>query len=291
MTPELPVECLRFDAPLARAFQSALDSPHKRTGKTVADRQAIPDGPDATGAAKGEPAVAIARPQPGGPPRLAMPSLDSADSMTGIGETSDWLSSGSGVVSLPEPAASPEASLFTPAPPARTDEPVTHEAAPPAAVESAAESGGAPSGFAWFGSLVNDVSRLLDRRRHRRVPVSFDSRMALVRMKDSRVAPIRGEIVDLSISGLGVRMPNRALGASRGAFANAVVSVELDMPGPEGPLLVAGHVRRIDIIDAMDEARIGIEFVLLTEPDRVRLERAIVAGSAPAGSEKLGTLR
>jgi hypothetical protein len=279
MKPELPAECLRFDAPLARGFQAALDAGSKpasiATPESVADdRPTIPVFPGRLVDPEAAAPTPVVVP---GPPRLTLVPREAPPPQTIERKpTPEWI--GPGLVALPDPDAptvAPE--------PEKSEQPALSLPIDP---KSSAEP--AKEGFGWFGSLVNDVSKLLDRRRHRRVPVSFKSRMALVRLKDSRVAPIRGEICDLSISGLGVRLTRRALGMSRNALANAVVSVELDMPGPEGPLIVAGHVRRIEIIEEIQEARIGIEFVLLTEEDRARIN-ATIAGDRPAVSPGTGT--
>lgn len=274
MTCDLPAECLRFDAPLARAFQAALDAPVKIAPVAVdASRDSEPAPPILPGRHVDPEEASAGSP---GPPRLTLVPRE-APVPTPVAQpaVSEWI--GPGLISLPDPDAP---SIAPATDPAREDAAISLPLDAPA---KEAEDNGKP-GFGWFGSLVNDVSKLLDRRRHRRVPVSFKSSMALVRLKDSRVAPIRGEIYDLSISGLGVRLTRKALGMSRFALTNAVVSVELDVPGPEGPMLVAGHVRRIEIIEAMQEVRIGIEFVLLTDVDRARIDAMIAerASAAPA---------
>ena len=61
------------------------------------------------------------------------------------------------------------------------------------------------------------------------------------------------------------------------------MAVELDLPGAAGPLRVAGQVRWLEVDDDGGEARIGIEFVLMTEPDRRRIAGTLA--SSPAARE------
>ncbi len=140
-----------------------------------------------------------------------------------------------------------------------------------------------PPGSDPFAEPIPDLGKPVERRRHPRVGVSFDSNLALLRMGSSRVAPIRGQLFDLSTSGLAMRFDQTAVGFSRAALDDAVMAVELDLPGTGGPLRVAGQVRWLEVDDDGKEARIGIEFVLMTEPDRRRIAGTLA--SSPAGRE------
>jgi PilZ domain-containing protein len=140
-----------------------------------------------------------------------------------------------------------------------------------------------PPGSDPFAEPIPDLGKPIERRRHPRVGVSFDSNLALLRMGPSRVAPIHGQLFDLSTSGLGLRFDQGAPGFSRAALEDAVMAVELDLPGSAGPLRVAGQVRWLEVDDDGGEARIGIEFVLMTEPDRRRIAGTLA--SSPAARE------
>jgi hypothetical protein len=95
------------------------------------------------------------------------------------------------------------------------------------------------------------------------------------------VSPVQGQLSDLSTSGFSIHFTHAELGASHAALADAVVAVDLDLPGPHGPLRLAAQVRWIEPAAAPDEIRMGIEFVLITEPDR-RLIAGTLAKAALA---------
>jgi hypothetical protein len=111
----------------------------------------------------------------------------------------------------------------------------------------------------------------VERRRHPRVTVSLESRVALLRLSGSRVNPIQGLLSDMSTSGFSIRFANETLGASYAALADAIVAVDVDLPGPNGALRLAAQVRWLEADASPGETRLGIEFVLLTEPDRRRI--------------------
>jgi hypothetical protein len=137
-----------------------------------------------------------------------------------------------------------------------------------------------------FAAPVPDGTSPRDRRRHPRVGASFTSRLAMLRLPGTVVAPIRGHLIDLSTSGLSARFESADLAAARAMLEDAVVALELDLPGPQGPLRVAAQVRWIEIDEPAGEARIGIEFVLLTE-----LDRRLIAGTLARVSLASGILR
>jgi len=135
---------------------------------------------------------------------------------------------------------------------------------------------------------AGDQEAPLERRRHPRVTVTLESRMALLRLSGSRVNPVQGLLGDLSTSGFSIRFANQELGPSHAALADAVVAVDLDLPGPDGALRLAAQVRWIDMEGTPGETRLGIEFVLLTEPDRRRIAGTLAkaALAAHAASRK-----
>lgn len=133
---------------------------------------------------------------------------------------------------------------------------------------------------------IGEREAQVERRRHPRVSVSLASRLALLRLTGSRVTPVEGRLGDLSTSGFSIRFANGELGPSRGALADAVVAVDLDLPGPHGGLRVAAQVRWLEVDEAHDEARLGIEFVLLTEPDRRRIAGTLARAALAARDQE-----
>lgn len=319
-TPELPVECLRFDATLTRELKTALAASRPVTGGgadgfTPETRALLPAGPRRQEDLDFAPRVPT--PSPGdGPPRLAPPS-ESAPPGQASRDTGDWIEHG--VLSLsgtPDPAAGvddasvPRAGDGATLDLASADAPGTGAASPadlprertielPPLGHVPARKRGRPlveqpgpremgDGLIIppctdpFAAPIPDLGEPLERRRHPRVAVSFETRMAMLRLQGSRVPPIRGELFDLSTSGLGVRFAKQALGALGAALADAVVAVELDMPGADGPLRLAAQVRRLETDEESADAQIGVEFVLMTEPDRRRIAGMLASVPQPA---------
>lgn len=133
-----------------------------------------------------------------------------------------------------------------------------------------------------FGAAAGEQELLAERRRHPRVSVSLESRMALLRLTGTRVAPVQGQLGDLSTSGFSIRFTNDELGASHAALADAVVAVDLDLPGPHGALRLAAQVRWLEVGTVPGETRMGIEFVLITEPDRRRIAGTLAKAALAA---------
>ncbi len=126
----------------------------------------------------------------------------------------------------------------------------------------------------------------VERRRHPRVSVSLASRLALLRLSGSIVPPVEGQLGDLSTSGFSIRFATQELGASRGALMDAVVAVDLDLPGPRGGLRLAAQVRWLEVDEVGNEVRLGIEFVLLTEPDRRRIAGTLAQAALAARDQE-----
>lgn len=133
---------------------------------------------------------------------------------------------------------------------------------------------------------IGEQEPQVERRRHPRVSVSLASRIALLRLSGSTVAPVEGQLGDLSTSGFNIRFESQALGASRGALVDAVVAVDLDLPGPRGGLRLAAQVRWLEVDDVRNEVRLGIEFVLLTEPDRRRIAGTLAQAALAAREQE-----
>jgi hypothetical protein len=129
---------------------------------------------------------------------------------------------------------------------------------------------------------ISDDEPMVERRRHPRVAVSLESRVALLRLSGSGVAPIRGQLSDLSTSGFSIRFADQGLGASREALTDAVVAVDMEVAGTRGSLRVAAQVRWLDADEPGDVTRLGIEFVLLTEPDRKRIAGTLARAALAA---------
>lgn len=280
LIPELPAETLRFDARLVREMKAVLaaaaSSPSGSHGRTVGTQSPLP-----TRLPQGSASI----------PSPRMPVEGSPSSTAGQRDGSDLLEFG--VVSLDKVSTQPASGS-----PGEAVEPATPEApsaqTPPRAQE--------PETTAPSGELADqeelDPPRgeespapsnapTPERRRHPRVAVSFESRLALLGLSDSRLSPIRGLLADLSTSGLSVRFATQALGSSRGALADAVVAVDLELPGPAGAMRVAAQVHWLDVDEQAGEARLGIEFVLLTEPDRRRIAGALARAALAAHAASL----
>lgn len=319
--PELPVECLRFEAPLARELKAVLAASRPATGMmaegfTPEARALLPTSPRRREDLDVTPRVPT--PTSGdGPPRLA-PLVEGPPEGTAR-DSGDWIEygglplsgesespAGDGDAPAPPAGDGPTLDLLSGAPTSASETSVPIELSRERTIELSGselprkrgrpvverpgpvEMGDGliiPSIVDPFAAPIPDVGEPIERRRHSRVAVSFETRMALLRLKGSRVAPIRGELFDLSTSGLGFRFGKQLLGASRAALAHAVVAVELDMPGSEGPLRVAAQVRWLE--EHGDEARVGIEFVMMTEPDRRRIAGAL-AGTPLATRDASG---
>jgi hypothetical protein len=255
--PELPVESLRFDAPLARELQAMFATLAPSAGATPG------------GFTTEVRALLPTRPRPRadletghGPPRLELPA---AGGTAPDRDPGDWVEFG--VVCLGDGSAGgkpitrgghhdADATEITLDPPGSGESPAPPAADPPAAPTA-------------------DAGDPTERRRHPRAAVSFESRMALLRLEGTRLAPIHGRIFDLSPTGIGMCFPRPALSRARAALDGAVVAIELDLPGPDGPLRMAGEVRWLELDPRADEARLGLAFLLVTEPDRRRIAGAL----------------
>jgi hypothetical protein len=314
---ELPVECLRFEASLTRELQRERAASQPLTGATAGGftpdarallptrlrrREDLDVAPSVPTSAQGE-----------APPRLAPPAEGAAPA-DAPHDTGEWVEHGvvslsgspadsGGDASAPEavpgttvdltPDAARAAGASDPTDPPRErtielpplgEKPARRRGRPVVERPGPQEMGDGlivPPTPDPFAAPIPDLGKPIERRRHPRVAASFQTRMAMLRLPGTRVAPIHGELFDLSTRGLGLRF-SKELAVTGGALADAVVAVELDMPGPEGSLRMAAQVRWLEIDEDRTEARIGIEFVLMTEPDRRRIEAALASVPQPA---------
>jgi PilZ domain len=115
----------------------------------------------------------------------------------------------------------------------------------------------------------------VERRRDPRVEVGLISRVALLGIAGHGLEPLRGRLVDLSISGMAIQFPREQLMPSYEPIANALVAIDLEFPPPAPPLTLAGRVRHLRIDGSEGMVLIGVEFVLSTEVDRSRLLEAV----------------
>ena len=311
LVPELPAETLRFDAPLVRAVRAAIAEAASSSNVRAHGRPAGPNAPLPTRPEDVDPGPTSIRPL-----RLAERVEDATSPAPPKPDSGDWLEFG--IVSLGSAADSAAASDSVPAekvePPAHDgsespnsptpptleatgSEPTLGEEVPEPEVAGSAEGEPGPVEHEALESPPGDEAPApsvlpanppSERRRHPRVAVSLESRMALLGLTDSPLAPIRGMLADLSTSGLSVRFPTRDLAPTRAALVDAVVAVDLELPGPAGPMRLAAQVRWLEGDEPSREARLGIEFVLLTEPDRRRIAGALAraALAAHAASRK-----
>ena len=124
-------------------------------------------------------------------------------------------------------------------------------------------------------SLALSSTENVDRRRDPRVEVGLLSRVALIGLAGDGLEPLRGRLVDLSISGMSIRFPTEQRTPAYQSLANSLVSIDLEFPEPAPSLTLAGRVRHLREEPNEASVLLGVEFVLSTEIDRARLLDAV----------------
>jgi len=124
-------------------------------------------------------------------------------------------------------------------------------------------------------SLALPSTESADRRRDPRVEVGLLSRVALIGLAGDGLEPLRGRLVDLSISGMSIRFSTEQRTPAYQSLANSLVSIDLEFPEPAPLLTLAGRVRHVREEPNEASVLLGVEFVLSTEIDRARLLDAV----------------
>ena len=124
------------------------------------------------------------------------------------------------------------------------------------------------------GVATPDDSSAAERRQVKRVPVTFAARVALMGISDAREAALVGDVVDLSMGGVGLRFPARDLEHALNVLRDE--TLRIDLITPDGHFLeLAGRVRWLDFSDR-ESVSGGVQFVLLTDSDREAIARLVM---------------
>ena len=125
------------------------------------------------------------------------------------------------------------------------------------------------------------ASAPFERRRDSRVSVAFESRVAMLGLAGSRVAPFAGRLFSLSPSGVGLGFPRAELLPVRDALEGSLLTVEIQLPDGEPPVRLMSRVRWVQLAPQgpgqPDEmGTVGLEFVLLNARDHARIQSALI---------------
>jgi hypothetical protein len=118
-----------------------------------------------------------------------------------------------------------------------------------------------------------------ERRRDNRVRISLGKRMALMGLEGTRIKPLEGELVDLSMGGMCIAFPRDQVHQLKGPLENSVLAFRLDLPsGP--PILASARVCWVRLPDSADAQvratiRVGFEFIPMPLEDRERLRQEL----------------
>lgn len=129
------------------------------------------------------------------------------------------------------------------------------------------------------------VAAPFERRRDTRVSLSFETRVAMLGLAGSRVAPFAGRLVSLSPSGLGLAFPRAELIPVRDTLEGSLLTVEIQLADGEPPLRLTSRVRWVQLAAhdagaAGDETgALGLEFILVGARDHVRIQAALIAAA------------
>ncbi|HEY2954544.1 MAG TPA: PilZ domain-containing protein [Candidatus Eisenbacteria bacterium] len=121
----------------------------------------------------------------------------------------------------------------------------------------------------------------LERRRETRASVSFKTRVAMLGLAGSRVAPFEGRLLNLSPAGLGLGFPRAELRAVREELEGSLLTVEIELGGGE-PLQLMSRVRWVQLAPQTrgalpeDMGVLGLEFILVSARERTRIEGVLI---------------
>lgn len=128
------------------------------------------------------------------------------------------------------------------------------------------------------------ASAPFERRRETRVSVTFESRVAMLGLAGSRVAPFAGRLFNLSPSGVGLGFPRAELLPVREALEGSLLTVEIQLADGEPPVRLMTRVRWVQLAaqgagppDAM--GYLGLEFILLNARDHSRIQSALISAA------------
>jgi hypothetical protein len=128
------------------------------------------------------------------------------------------------------------------------------------------------------------ASAPFERRRDTRVSVAFESRVAMLGLAGSRVAPFAGRLFNLSPSGVGLGFPRAELLPVRDVLEGSLLTVEIQLPDGDPPARLMSRVRWVQLpaqgSGPPDEmGYLGLEFILLNARDHARIQGALIAAA------------
>jgi hypothetical protein len=129
------------------------------------------------------------------------------------------------------------------------------------------------------------VSAPFERRRETRVSVAFESRVAMLGLAGSRVAPFAGRLFNLSPSGVGLGFPRAELMPVRETLEGSLLAVEIQLSDGEAPVRLMSRVRWVQLAPQVsgappeDVGYLGLEFILLNARDHARIQNALIAAA------------
>lgn len=123
-----------------------------------------------------------------------------------------------------------------------------------------------------------------ERRRETRLSVLLAQGVALLGEAGTSVAPLRGTVVDVSLSGIGLRFPAAQIRHAGRLHPEAIVTVRIGLHDTGEVLPVTGRIAWIEWSPlapgaGAEEARLGLEFVAMSAEKRSRLVHLLDAAS------------
>ncbi len=128
------------------------------------------------------------------------------------------------------------------------------------------------------------VGAPIERRRENRLSVQAANGVVLLGLAGTRVAPLPGALLDLSVSGLSVRFRRGDVLQACSALRESVVAVHLSLPGEGGAERLAARVAWVDrepaATDPESALSLGLEFVAMSPAQQARIEPATLTRRA-----------